>query len=90
MNGNSFAQQRAKDEMDGLASEGRGRFGLEDLVAEEERGWVTNEDCGCVGDIWWQGDFLSWMHLTSSSPTERKPSLGLGCVLMHREKCPHL
>lgn len=46
MNGNSFAQQRARDEMDGLASEGWGRFGLEDLVAEEERGWVTNEDWG--------------------------------------------
>lgn len=31
--------------------------------------WLWEGGC----DIWWWGDFLSWMDLTTGSPTERKP-----------------
>lgn len=75
---------------------GAGVLVLRVVGGEEGKGWGCGIGGGLVGgrDIWWWDDFLSWTYLTTSAPTESKPSVclcvWLVCVLMHREKCPHL
>lgn len=47
------------------------------VAGEEGKGLVTNGDLGLRGrggDIWWWDDFLR-RYLTTSSPTESKPSV---------------
>ena len=68
---------------DSLANERRGRILVVTAVAREGGkglGEWWRSGLGAAGcDIWWWGDFLCWRYLTTSSPTERKPSVSV-CV----------